>query len=44
MNETEYDEEGFVLDELGNPYGHCNSCGEEAPAYIECCDDGEVEA
>lgn len=38
-----YDDEGFLLDESGNAYGHCNSCGEEAEAYSECCDDGEIE-
>lgn len=36
------DEDGFTLDEWGNPYGYCNACGEEAPAYQECCEDGEV--
>lgn len=38
----ERDEDGFVLDEYGQPWGHCNACGEEAPAYSEHCDDGEV--
>lgn len=42
MSAVERDEEGFVLDEYGQPFGCCNSCGEEAPAYVECCDDGEV--
>lgn len=23
-------------------WGHCNSCGEEAPLYGECCEDGEI--
>ena len=36
------DDEGWTLDEYGNQYGHCNACGEEAPADSECCDDGEV--
>ena len=39
---ADHDDEGFVLDEWGNPYGYCNACGEEAPAYQECCEDGEV--
>lgn len=39
---TAYDDEGYALDEYGNAYGHCNSCGEEAPANSECCTDGEV--
>lgn len=34
--------EGFLLDEYGNEYGWCNSCGEDAPAESECCEDGEV--
>lgn len=41
-DETTYDDDGFALDENGIAWGHCNSCGEEAPAYSECCDDGEV--
>ena len=36
------DEDGFFLDEFGQAWGHCNSCGEEALADSECCDDGEV--
>ena len=39
---AEVDEDGFYLDEWGQPYGYCNACGEEAPAYADCCDDGEV--
>lgn len=39
---TEYDEDGYALDEWGQPYGYCNDCGEEASAYTECCDGGEV--
>lgn len=39
---VERDEDGFFLDEWGNPYGYCNACGEEAPADSECCEDGEV--
>lgn len=35
-------EEGWSVDELGQEFGYCNSCGEEANAYMECCDDGEV--
>lgn len=38
----EYNEDGFLLDEDGTAWGYCNSCGEEAEAYTECCDDGEV--
>lgn len=41
-SESAYDEDGFVLDEYGNAFGWCNSCGEEAPADSECCSDGEV--
>lgn len=29
-------------DEWGNRLGYCNDCGEEAPLYGECCEDGEV--
>lgn len=39
---TDHDEDGFPLDEWGRAWGHCNSCGEEARAESECCDDGEV--
>jgi hypothetical protein len=38
----ERDDDGFLLDEWGRPYGWCNSCGEEALAHLDCCDDGEV--
>lgn len=40
--EGQVDEEGFVLDEYGRPWGHCNACGEEAEANTDCCEDGEV--
>ena len=36
------DEEGWLIDDNGQQWGHCNSCGEEAQADTECCDDGEV--
>lgn len=39
---VEYDDEGFFLDEWGNPWGHCNACGEEARMEATCCEDGEV--
>lgn len=39
---SEYDEDGFILDNWGNRIGYCNSCGEEAAADSECCEDGEV--
>lgn len=39
---TEYDDEGYMRDEYGHQIGVCNSCGEEAEAGAECCDDGEV--
>lgn len=39
---TRYSEDGFVLDEWGNEWGTCNSCGEEARAEGICCVDGEV--
>ena len=39
---SNYDEEGYALDEYEQPFGYCNACGEEAPAYSECCEDGEV--
>lgn len=42
LDETVYDEDGYAIDEWGHPYGYCNSCGEEAPADGECCDDGEI--
>lgn len=42
VSSAERDDDGFLLDEDGNAYGWCNSCGEEAPAGSECCDDGEV--
>ena len=44
MSDQEWDDEGYALDELGRQYCHCNSCGEEAPAESECCEDGEVVA
>ena len=37
---TDYDDEGYWLDEYGHQIGVCNACGEEAEA--ECCRDGEV--
>lgn len=40
--EPNVDEDGYVIDEHGNPWGECNSCGEEAEANGSCCDDGEV--
>ena len=39
---TDYDEYGYVVDEYGHQIGWCNSCGEEAEADTECCEDGEV--
>ena len=39
---TEYDDYGYVLDDYGHQIGWCNSCGEEAEADTECCEDGEV--
>lgn len=30
------------IDELGNHYGYCNACGEEALIDSECCIDGEI--
>ncbi len=38
----ERDEEGWLIDEHGQRWGYCNSCGDEAEAETECCDDGEV--
>lgn len=38
----EIDEEGWVLDEYGNQWGHCNHCGTEAKMEEECCEEGEV--
>lgn len=35
-------DEGFLVDDDGSEYGWCNSCGEEALASSDCCDDGEV--
>jgi hypothetical protein len=40
--EPNVDENGYLIDEHGNAWGECNSCGDEAAAYGECCDDGEV--
>ena len=37
-----YNDDGFFVDDDGNEWGYCNSCGEEAVADSECCDDGEV--
>lgn len=37
-----YDEDGFMLDDQGHSWGHCNACGEEVRADSECCEDGEV--
>lgn len=34
--------DGYLVDEYGDEWGYCNSCGEEARADDECCDDGEV--
>lgn len=39
---TKRSEDGFIVDEWGQEWGTCNSCGEEAKAEEECCDDGEV--
>lgn len=39
---TNYDEYGYVVDEYGHQIGWCNSCGGEAEADTECCEDGEV--
>ena len=36
---TEYDEYGYIVDEYGHQIGWCNSCGEEAEADTECCED-----
>jgi thymidine kinase len=36
MTKTDY------RDDWGNVMAYCNSCGEEAEEYTECCDDGEV--
>lgn len=33
-----------TIDDLGEELGYCNSCGEEAEMYSECCEDGEVVA
>ena len=37
-----YSEDGFMLDDWDREIGYCNACGEEAMAYEECCEDGEV--
>lgn len=42
MRHGDRDEEGWVLDEDGNRYGHCNACGEERQEFEDCCDDGEI--
>lgn len=39
MNDTE----NPYIDVFGTHVGLCNSCGEEAELYTECCEDGEVE-
>ena len=39
---TNYDDEGYWLDEYGRQFGVCNACGGEAEADTECCQDGEV--
>ena len=39
---TDYDNEGYLTDMYGHQIGVCNSCGEEAAADTECCEDGEV--
>jgi len=31
-----------TTDEWATEYGYCNSCGEEAEMFTECCEDGEV--
>lgn len=41
-NENDRDEDGFHVDEWGNPVGYCNACGEEASPNSECCEEGEV--
>lgn len=30
------------IDDDGTHYGYCNTCGEEAALFSECCIDGEV--
>jgi hypothetical protein len=36
-------QEGWLIDEdTGDRFGHCNSFGEEAREFDDCCDDGEV--
>lgn len=39
---TPHDSDGFMLDEDGQAWGHCNHCGEAARAEDECCYEGEV--
>jgi hypothetical protein len=39
---SRYSEDGYLLDEWDREYGYCNSCGEEAMAGEDCCEDGEV--
>ena len=39
---TDYDDEGYWLDEYGHQIGVCNYCGEEAEVGTGCCDDGEI--
>ena len=34
--------EGWIEDENGNLYGHCNACGEEREMFEDCCEDGEI--
>ena len=40
--DVELESENPYVDEWGHHMGTCNSCGEEAELYTECCDDGEV--
>ena len=39
---AEYSDAGWLVDDAGREWGYCNSCGEEAEAETECCEDGEV--
>ena len=37
-----WDSEGWYVDDNGDRFGTCNSCGDEARESDECCDDGEI--
>ncbi|XKH58551.1 hypothetical protein LG293_15980 (plasmid) [Citricoccus nitrophenolicus] len=39
---VQYDDEGFWLDEWGQRWGTCNSCGADVRAHEQCCEDSEV--